>query len=388
MGIRFRLSWVTDGVAIALILGAASTDPLFLQPRHAADIAVSALVAISAVVLPLRRRFPFHTLGVSLLCYVIAAGLGAPASAVVFGTSVVLFRIAAHTSRRVALVAASIVVGVMLAMGFVGGAGSTHVFDAEVIQSVLWVALAAAAGDATRSRRETIESITERAVRAEETRESEARRRVAIERLSIARDLHDAVAHQIAVISLNAGLASDALDKHPDAARASLSTIRVASREVLSEIGDLLQILRSKDDPGSSDNAYPQPGFDHLEDLVERFRRVGLHVELARQGDTSGFPGSVGIVAYRVIQEALTNAHKHGSADSARVSVNASPGAVRIDITNAIAERAWHGMATGGHGLVGMQERVESVRGSITTGTDRGRFRVSATLPIPDRDGA
>jgi signal transduction histidine kinase len=388
MGIRFRVSWVADGVAIALILAAASTDRHFLGPRDAADVAVSALVVTSAVVLPLRRRFPFHTLGVTLLFYAIAAALGAPASAIVFSTSVILFRIAAHTSRRAALAAAGTAVVLMLAMGFLGSVGSAHIFDTEVIQSVLWIALAAAAGDATRSRRETIESITERAVRAEETRESEARRRVAIERLSIARDLHDAVAHQIAVISLNAGLASDALDKHPDAARASLSTIRVASREVLSEIGDLLQILRSNDDPGSPDSAYPQPGFDHLDDLIERFRGVGLEVELTRHGDTSGFPGSVGIVAYRVVQEALTNAHKHGSADSATVSVNASPSAVRIEIINTIAERARHGVVAGGHGLVGMQERVASVRGSITTGSEHGRFRVSATLPMPERDGA
>jgi signal transduction histidine kinase len=260
-------------------------------------------------------------------------------------------------------------------------------FDPRLIQAALTIVTGAAAGDATRSRRETIASITERAVRAEETRESEATRRVAHERLSIARDLHDAVAHQIAVISLNAGVASSALETRPEAAREALATIRTASREVLSEIGDLLHMLRSDEDPDAPDSALPQPGFDRLEELVARFRAAGLAIDFRSEGDFADLPGSIGIVAYRVVQEALTNAHKHGSERTAVVSIAASPRQVRIEVTNprSMANVATRG-PTGGHGLLGMKERVASVRGSLETGIQRGLYRVIALLPVSRRD--
>ena len=380
---QLRKAWAGDAVAIALLLLAA-LSPHFLRVSEPTAVVVSCLTVASAVLIPFRRRFPRRVLGLSLALYIASALLGAPSSGVVLAVTVILFRVAAHTSRRTTLIAGAVAVIVILAtvwaLGFATGDG----FDTRAIQSALTVALAGAAGDATRSRRETIESITDRAIRAEETRESEARRRVAVERLSIARDLHDAVAHQIAVISLNAGAASSAIDDRPEAARESLATIRTASREVLREIGDLRHMLRS-DDSGDDDSetASPRPGFDHIDAMVEKFREAGLSVAIDISGDTSELPQPVGIVAYRIVQEALTNAHKHGSSPSARVVITVAADDLCVEVTNAAsagsARRA--DALIGGHGIAGIQERVASVRGTVTAGYESQLYRVVATLP-------
>ncbi|NYD67924.1 sensor histidine kinase [Agromyces atrinae] len=373
--------WIGDLVAAALIIVAAIV-PFPEAEFHAEGLAEILLVAAPAVILPFRRRWPIPVLAICLVLYGIAAACVILSPGIVLATAIAMFGVANRSTRRVTLIVASSAVVAVLVLSLLATIGA--VFDPRTFQFAVVIAFASAAGDATRSRREYIVAITERAVRAEETREAEAKRRVTDERLRIARDLHDAVAHQIAVISLNAGVASSAVDARPEQARAALATIRSAARTVLGEIGDLLEVLRAETDDGERPRS-PQPGLDRLDDLVRQFGDAGLTVNVRVDGDIGRLDGASGLVAYRVIQEGLTNAHKHGAEARAHVLVDVGDDAALVVVSNPVlpaAARLNAAEARSGHGLLGLRERVASVRGSIETGLTPGGYRLAATLPL------
>jgi signal transduction histidine kinase len=386
-------AWIGDLLAVVFVL-AGALAPYPGSPMQAGNmIGVVAGVA-GALAMPLRRRWPIPVLATCIVLFGVALFSGAGAAGLVVASAIAMFAVAVRNDRRTTVIVAAstvvAVVGLSLLSAIFG------FFDPRDLQFALTVAFAAAAGDAARSHRAYIEAITERAVRAEETRESEARRRVAEDRLRIARDLHDTVAHQISVISLNAGVASSALESRPEAARDALATIRSASRTVLGEIGDLLELLRADSDDPSTDTSStaPQPGLDRLEELIGRFAESGLDVTLRVEGDLGRLPEAVDRVAYRVIQEALTNAHKHGIEHRAHLLVEVATDAARIVVTNpidgAVPVRGDQRPANdrAGHGLLGIRERVASVRGTVETGPSAAGHRLSATLPIPVDDDA
>ncbi len=348
-----------------------------------ASAAVVIVVVAPAVVLPFRRRWPISVLAACVALYGVAAACGTLAPGVVLAIAIALFALASRSTRRIAAVTTAIAVAAVFLLSLMAAVQS--VFEPKIFQFVLALAFAAAAGDASRSRREYIIAITERAERAERTREAEARRRVSEERLRIARDLHDAVAHQIAVISLNAGVASSSLES-PQKAQEALSTIRSAARTVLGEIGDLLALLRA-DDPAAATVA-PQPGLGRLNDLLAQFADSGLDVHLRVEGDPALVTGAADLVAYRVIQEALTNAHKHGAEQRAHVLIDVTDVMVSIVITNPTRtsredRRDLDPHRPGnGHGLIGLRERVASVRGVVETGAVAASYRLAVTLPL------
>lgn len=247
------------------------------------------------------------------------------------------------------------------------------------MQFVTFVVLAGALGDATRSRREALAAVTERAERAEQDRDEEARRRVVEERVRIARDLHDVVAHQISVISLSAGVASSSLETRPDRAREALTTIRSASRTVLADIGGLMALLRAEGD-GERPDLHPQAGLDQLDALVARFADVGLRVELRRDPGGSVLTPASDHVAYLALQEGLTNAHKHGAGDRAVVEVRHREGVLALTVTSLLRAGDAEAPASG-HGLRGLRERVASVRGRVETSRADGEFRLDIELP-------
>lgn len=261
--------------------------------------------------------------------------------------------------------------------------------DTRFLQVGLTAALAGALGDAARSRRAYVRAVIERARRAEQTRDAEARRRVTEERLRIARDLHDAVAHQISVISLNAGVASSALDTRPERAREALATIRTASREVLGEIGSMLTLLRTPDEADSR----TQPGLARLADMVESVRVAGWEAvvrdELGLPSAAEDLPLSVDIVAYRVVQEGMTNALKHGTARRVHVLLRRDGDELEVVVTNPVDRVAPASeLPPSGFGLVGLRERVDSVGGVLEAGPAPGGFRLAARLPLAPAAGA
>jgi len=385
---RLRVpAWAFDVLAAMLILG------LALVPYPGDDVYqpkgfVAMIVSVSpAILLPFRRRWPIPVLAACVAIYGALALAGTLSIAVALACAIAAFGVAVRSRRRTATIATAAavlaIVGLSLLVTIVS------VFDPRAFQMAITVAFAGAAGDATRSRRAYIQAVTDRAERAEQTRESEAKRRVTEERLRIARDLHDAVAHQISVISLNAGVAASALESRPDEAKEALGTIRAASRAVLGEIGDLLELLRAGDGGADDQLTAPQPGLDQIGELLSRFREAGLDVTLRVEGDLSRLPIASDLVAFRVIQEALTNAHKHGSPPRAHVLVAVGAAAARIIVTNPVAapeaESAAHEVP-GGHGLIGIRERVASVRGTVETGPSAGGYQVLVNLPFAEAE--
>ncbi|QCQ15710.1 sensor histidine kinase [Microbacterium sp. RG1] len=370
--------WVRDLVAAALITAIA------LAPFPGGEFRASTpltwvLVLLPAVLLPARRRWPLPTLAASTLIYCTLLFLGVVSAGAALGVGIAMFGAANRTSRRTTFIAVLAAELVVIGTSIIASLGST--FDPRTVQVALVIAFAGAVGDATKFRREYLQAMTERAIRAEETREVEARRRVSEERLRIARDLHDAVAHQISVISLNAGVASASLETRPDKTREALATIRTASRTVLSEIGGLLAMLRADDEDQPA--LAPQPDLSDLDRLVASFVENGLEAGVRRDSVPVAVPSAVSRVAYRVVQEGLTNALKHGSQRRAHVLIEGGAEELRVVVTNpAISPDDTNQRA--GFGLIGLHERVASARGTLTSGWTPGGFRLAAELPLPD----
>ncbi|WP_419703393.1 sensor histidine kinase [Promicromonospora sp. NFX87] len=379
---RFRVpTWARDLIAAALVVIPALV-PLpgdKFPPEGPLEIAVA---VAPALLLPLRRRWPISILVVCIALYGIAAQAGAFAPGIVLAASIAMFAVAYRSPRRETLIAGGGTILAIVLLSSLSGLGG--ILDSRIVQLAATIAFATAAGDASRSRKEFIRAMTDRAVRAEQARDSEAKRRVTEERLRIARDLHDAVAHQISVISLNAGVATSTMDTRPEKAREALGSIRTAARTVLGEIGDLLAVLRADGDTSATDAA-PQPGLAQLDALVQRFEEADLSVHVRVEGDLGRVTGAPDLVAYRVIQEGLTNAHKHGSDHRAHVLIEVQDQHARIVVANPVVP-APHDLPDaerlGGHGLTGLRERVGSIRGTVETGQTPGGFRLAATLPL------
>lgn len=334
------------------------------------------IALVPAAAVPFRRRWPLAVLSICVTVAVVLSLTGVLSPSSLVATAISAFAVTAYTRRAKGLIALVLTVGVV----FVSNAIPLHgeFFDSRALQFLFFIALAGAIGDATRSRREFGAAMTERAERAERGREEEARRRVAEERVRIARDLHDVVAHQITVISLNAGVASSALESRPDRAREALTTIRRASRTVLTDIGGLMALLRS-DDPEDTRDLRPQTGLAGATDLIARFADAGLQVELHDESAGVALSPSNDHVAYLVLLEALTNAHKHGMDRPVVVRLDIVGGDLVIHVRNEVRPRPE--ASPGGHGLVGLRERVAAVRGTVRTESVDGVFRLDVRLP-------
>ncbi|MFE9373341.1 sensor histidine kinase [Streptomyces sp. NPDC006711] len=336
------------------------------------------LMALAALALVPRRRRPMAVLACTSALTMVELALGAPPAPVAMSAVVALYTVAAHTDRpttyRVGVLTVAVLTGTAMLLG------TPPWYAQEHLGIFAWTGMAAAAGDAVRSRRAFVDAIRERAERAEHGREEEARRRVAEERLRIARDLHDVVAHHIALVNVQAGVAAHVMDKRPDQAKEALAHVREASRSALDELRSTVCLLRQSGDPAAPTE--PAPGLAVLDDLLAGFRRAGLAVELART-DHAPLPAAVDLAAYRVIQEALTNVRKHaGPGAKAEVSI------VRVGTDTEITvidDGTGAGAAGdgGGHGLLGMRERVTALGGRCTAGPRYGGgFRVQAILPV------
>ncbi|QDY76399.1 sensor histidine kinase [Streptomyces qinzhouensis] len=384
------------------------------------------LMTLAAAALVHRRRDPMAVLVFTGVLTAVELVYGNRPAPVAMAAVIALYTVASRTGRattwRAGLLTMTALTGT--AMFF----GSTPWYTQENLGIFAWTGMAAAAGDAVRSRRDVVEAIKERAERAERTRDEEARRRVAEERLRIARDLHDVVAHHIALVNVQAGVAAHVMDRRPDQAKEALAHVREASRSALNELRATVGLLRQSGDPEAPTE--PAPGLDVLDELVTTFRQSGLPVEVARADEGTRRTAAVDLAAYRIIQEALTNVRKHAGPDAkAEVSVirvgstlevtvldngisgrmpyrTAAPpapgtgeprpgapdtaGAPGVPAPDAIAPDGGppHEIGGTGHGLLGMRERVSALGGRLTTGPRYGGgFRVQAILPLTARSG-
>ncbi|MFJ4338876.1 sensor histidine kinase [Streptomyces sp. NPDC088915] len=225
---------------------------------------------------------------------------------------------------------------------------------------------------------EAIREKREQRARRRADRAAAERRRADAERLRIARELHDVLAHSISVINVQAGVGLALLDSDPEQARTALTAIKAASKEALGEVRQVLDTLRT---PGDAPRA-PAPGLDRLPELVEQAGAAGLAVTVTPAGRASALPPGADLAAFRIVQEALTNVVRHSGSRTARVRVAYGSGRLELTVDD-------DGPATGteaggtGNGLAGMRERAAALGGTIEAGTrPDGGFRVHAVLPL------
>jgi signal transduction histidine kinase len=238
-------------------------------------------------------------------------------------------------------------------------------------------------GTYARSRREYTRVVEERASLLDRERELRAREAVADERARIARELHDVVGHALNLIVIQSGGAQRVFDSKPDVARESLASIESTGREALTDMERMLGILRGAENAGALS---PQPGLGSVGALVDHVTKAGLPVDVIVEGTPLPLPPSVDLSAYRIIQEALTNALKHADAARARVTIRHSRGSLELEVTDdgqGAHARRLDGDGAGGRGLIGMRERVALFGGELSAAPLReGGFRVHAKLPL------
>ncbi|MFF4137561.1 sensor histidine kinase [Streptomyces mirabilis] len=268
------------------------------------------------------------------------------------------------------IVAAFFLGAFMTLGGFRGGAivGAAALFSAIA---------GGATGAALRIHREHWRTLEERAESAIATREIEATRRVTEERLRIARDLHDVIGHQVAMLSLHLGAAEIGLPEDAESSRQALVSARSSARAVVVETQRILALLRLADDISEDEALRPTPALSGLEGLIASFESIGLDVHPSIDIPAGFVEPSVGVTVYRVVQEALTNAYRHGEG-AATVDVGQRDGRICVTVENRVGHSLRGSGSGSGLGLVGMRERVESSSGRLTIDSDDGRFRVHA----------
>jgi signal transduction histidine kinase len=409
-------------MAIDVVVGGLAGLSAVLASTHDVVSPLARILLAAAIFVPigLRRRYPLAALGalVVLAVWATVIGLALPAGPpFIYSTAaLVLFTVTVSRGRAVgvaALVVALIVVSVTRILSYAHQIPADRSGDlgwATFVLIVAWM---------------TGYSVRQRRRYAQMLRDEAASSAVAEERLRIARELHDVVAHSMSVIAVQAGYGQYVIDTSPAGAREALGAIQATSRDALDEMRRMLGVLRPQDEQGPAPEPdapcpaplAPAPDLDDLDRLIQRTRGAGLNVCVERSGPVRALPAGVGLSAYRIIQEALTNVVKH-AADGARcvVRLRYEPTALRVvveddggrpfvsaevgvDHVRAAAGPAPVGAAVGtdrfpadagsGHGLVGMRERAHLCGGDFAAGPrPGGGFQVTATLPLSDRPGA
>ncbi|MER0240972.1 sensor histidine kinase [Streptomyces sp. HSW2009] len=294
-----------------------------------------------------------------------------------------LYWVAALTDSRTTNIYGSATVAVLVATSL-AAAPLGDDFVLRTVGTILWLLLPVSLGGTSRFRRAYLESVKARAAHAERTREEEARLRVAEERMRIARELHDAVAHHMAVAHAQAGTAAHLATTQPDQTRKILADLVGTTTSALLELRATVGVLRHTADP-VADPLAPTPGLDRLPELVAACASAGLAVTVTTEEEARPLSPGVDLTAYRIIQEALTNATKHAADHTARVRLRYDTSRLLITITNdgAAHDGALPPMPGGGYGLMGMRERAHSVGGELRAGPrPEGGFEVTAALPF------
>ncbi|MDX3238776.1 sensor histidine kinase [Streptomyces sp. ME03-5709C] len=376
---------------------------------HRPDALGWTLLVVSALVLTARRRAPMAVMTATVLAVAPYHALDNLHVAVVPASMVALYTLAVAGPPLRTFPTVAALIGIMASV--MAATPDRHAAT-DVLRSGGWVLAMALVGEAVRIQRKYVAAVVERAERAIRTREEESARRVAEERLRIARDLHDLLAHSITVIGVQTSVAAHVLLADPDrldrtAVAGALDNIAQTCRDARTELRATLQVLRGDDERG------PLPGLAGVTDLARSAQVAGARVELAVEPGADGVPPAIGAAAYRIVQEALTNAVRHaGGGTRVRVGVrlDVEAAALRIAVTDdgpctqaqapAPSQpdgrwRPWRAMAPPeaaaqvpappGYGLIGMRERARSVGGTLTAGPSaEGGFAVAAVLPLAE----
>jgi|SRR5579872_358290 len=373
------LAVTTFLVVLVLTFGA---EP---APHRAARVLLL-LVLVACVPIVFFRRWPIPVLALGGFGTTVemASGVASVPLCVILGVGVYLT--ASRLPRRVSI---ALTLGTAVTLGaallYAAGTVSVAPIPTEALEGFLPLVAAWFVGDSVAARRRYLAGVAEQAERERLAEEERAQSEVREERVRIARELHDVVAHTLAVITVQAGVGRRLMDRQPEQARTALQSIETVGRAAQDELRAVLSLLREQ---GADASHMPAPRLTDLKDLVDTVRGSGVPVELRLSGSDRQLSPAIELTVFRVVQEALTNVVRHAPGSSAVVDLAVSPAEVRLTVTNSPgaqtgAEPNAVSDQGGGHGIVGMRERVSAFGGSLTAGpTPDGGFRVAAELPV------
>jgi signal transduction histidine kinase len=396
--VRIRLPVLAQDVLLGLFVAVMQVQGTLAKPSDVGAPPLTdfgylgyVLLIVSGLVLAVRRRWPVQVFITAALASLTYYAIGFSDGPGWIGLFVALYTLTAYGDGRGSLALAGVGIPV-LATGWLVAAA-----DIEPRAAIGWVffriaasIMAAALGESVRSR--AAEAL-ERARHAERTREEEARSRVDAERLRIAREVHDTVAHAIAIINVQAGVTAYLLDKRPERARGALVTIEQTSAQALHEMRAVLGVLRDSDN-----GRVPHPGLGQVNELTAMAREAGLDIQLEVTPFTAPLPSAVDHTVYRILQESITNVIRHVGPTRVTVALDYGTDVLEIRVSDE-GGRDGSGDGAGGppppagavngssadpgRGIVGMRERCWLLGGELTAGPrPRGGFEVKARLPL------
>jgi len=387
--------WVEIDAVLACVLFLGSLAHLFRDLVVGSEVsrswwALVPLYALATIPIAFRRRWPEW----SLVCVggsaTITAMLGYSLASAPF-IALPLYSLTVKSSRRQSLLVLIIVeclLGLALGVAAVFHPLKGDVTFAFILPIAVWFV-----GDSVRTRR-SYQSGLIRQAEEEQKRELErAQRAIVEERLEIARELHDVIAHSLSVIAIQSGVGRHLIDSRPEEGRMALEAVEHTSRSALDELRRVLRVLRRN--AGQPPELTPAPALSELDGLVGRVRSAGVPIELRTRGDLESIPSGLAQSVYRIVQEALTNVVKHSRGARTTVTVEAAPDCLHLEVVNAAIVSAptasahadtsgnGHTLSSEQHGIIGMKERALAFGGSlVATPLPDGGFRVAAQFPF------
>lgn len=356
------------------------------------------LAGASCLALLGRRTRPRTTVVVTLMCSVAACAIGYLPTVLLLAPSVVaLYSLAVRTSRRTANSFTLAGVAALVLTGLVAGPDGEPLV-LKLLGPTAWLLLPTSLGTATRLRGAYLEAVRARAEHAERTRDEEAKRRVTEERMRIARDLHDVVAHHLVLANLQATTVGRLVRTRPDEAARLVTELSGTTASAMRELKATVGLLRADGEEGKA--ADTTPGLARLPELSASFAHAGLTVTVTSEGEARPLSVGADLTAYRIIQEALTNVTKHASTRTADIHLAYTSTRLRLTVSNdddndndndaagpGTARPRPSSSGGGGYGLLGMRERAHSAGGHLRVGARLdGGFEVVAELPLPALD--
>ncbi len=375
------VDWLVASVLLLVAEFEIWVEPIFENGLPGPRPALSVLAGVALAPLVWRRRFPLGALAIVVAGLLAIGAVGADEQsgfAFVLALLLAVYAVAAQADVRKAVLGGLLVLAGSVVYEWLAWAEGDTLVDVAV--PFLLLAAAWVAGREVGHQRLRAAELAQRTALLEHGREREAQLAVAEERARIARELHDVVAHGVGIMGVQAAAARRTLEPRQDSQREALLTVERIGREALAELQRMLGVLRSN---GQAVERAPLPTLARLRDLAEEHRRAGLQVELAIEGEVRPHPPGLELSAYRIVQEALTNARKHAPGAAARVTVRHVPGALELTVSDGGPGPAADGSV--GHGLVGMRERAALHGGELRAGPGPdGGFLVEARFPTTE----
>ncbi|MGW3423140.1 sensor histidine kinase [Streptomyces phaeochromogenes] len=328
-----------------------------------------------------RRGHPRAVVTFTAVCAGVSGALGYPINPLLLLPVIVaLYELTVRSPQKTARAHCLAVIALVVLAALLSDRNDQPWTD-KTIPTAFWIAMPVVQGSAVRARRAYLNAVRTRADHAERTREEEARHRVAEERVRIARELHDVVAHHMALAHAQAGTAAHLTRSRPEQAEKILTDLTGTTASALRELEATVGLLRRPDDP--DDSLEPAPGLGRLPELVSAFASAGLQVVVTVDGEERPLSPGVDLTAFRIVQEALTNVAKHAGARTAQVELAYAHDRLTLTVSDNGGATAPPPAPGGSFGLIGMRERAQSAGGRLQAGhRPEGGFAVTAELPI------